>query len=148
MFLAEKSQNIDLTHGRGELCSPAGDRRSLLRIKMIHSKQIINPDRFFENLSGFVFYLVCKISIFPSTNPTPTPSFDFSKSAYLPFSKYWFNSLTIYSKASSHSHSIPQLYKRSRDPKSVNSSHVQSSSSGSKRSVPTNSIAQLPSDSS
>ena len=28
--LAEKSQNIYLTHGRGELCSPAGDRRSPL----------------------------------------------------------------------------------------------------------------------
>ena len=33
--LAEKSQNIYLTHGRGELRSPAGDRRSPLRISKI-----------------------------------------------------------------------------------------------------------------
>ena len=30
--LAEKSQNIYLKHGRGELCSPAGVRRTPLRI--------------------------------------------------------------------------------------------------------------------
>ena len=38
--LAEKSQNPSPIHGRGELCSPAGDRRSPLRIKMLRCKQI------------------------------------------------------------------------------------------------------------
>jgi len=31
--LAGKSQNLSLIHGRGDLRSPAGDRRSPLRIK-------------------------------------------------------------------------------------------------------------------
>ena len=44
--LAEKSQNLSPIHGRGELCSPAGDRRSPLRIKMLRCKQISNPGRF------------------------------------------------------------------------------------------------------
>ena len=46
--LAEKSQNLSPIHGRGELCSPAGDRRSPLRIKMLRCKQISNPDRFLK----------------------------------------------------------------------------------------------------
>ena len=48
---AGKSQNLSLIHGRGELRSPAGDRRSPLRIKKLRSKQIISPDR---SLSGLV----------------------------------------------------------------------------------------------
>ena len=55
MFLAEKSQNLSPIHGRGELCSSAGDRRSPLQIKMLRSKQISNPDRFFTVCLGLLF---------------------------------------------------------------------------------------------
>ena len=41
IFLAAKLQNFCLTHGRGELCSPAGDRRSPLRIHINFGRELV-----------------------------------------------------------------------------------------------------------
>ena len=40
--------------GRGELCSPAGDRRSPLQTKIVPQEANNNPRQIFEVLSGIV----------------------------------------------------------------------------------------------
>jgi hypothetical protein len=58
MFLSEKSQNLLLIHGRGELRSPAGDRRSPLQTKIVPQETNNNPRQIFEVCWGLLYYLI------------------------------------------------------------------------------------------
>ena len=67
MFLSEKLQNLLLIHGRGELRSPAGDRRSPLQTKIVPQETNNNPRQIFEVCRGIVIYVSFN-SIYPQVN--------------------------------------------------------------------------------